>query len=107
MSRAPVRGNTLAAILLLRAAVHAGFAVWIVGSHPGWVDIFRVGSNFALVDGTLGLLGFVTLVRLAQPSGGGLLAAMNLADAVGRLTLGTALRVFPGLPLFARIFDCV
>jgi len=61
---------TLASVLLLRAADHSVFAGWLITRQPGWLEIFRAGSVYAIVDGVLGILVAVLIVALARsPSG--------------------------------------
>jgi hypothetical protein len=45
----------LAVALSARAAVNSAFAIWLLTRRPPWSDVFRVGSTYGLVDGTLGL----------------------------------------------------
>jgi hypothetical protein len=103
--------RALAAMLLLRGGVHALFAVWLLTSQPDWVDIFRIGSSYALVDGVLGLAAAALVAPLARSGAPRLLGTMTLLDALGRLALGIALRMLPGLaalpmtvvPLFGAV----
>jgi hypothetical protein len=98
-SSASTRAFFLAATLLLRAADHGLFAVWVLTRHPGWTDIFDTGALYGLVDGTLGLVTVALLMRLAVGGAPRLLATMTFIDAVGRLVAGIALRLFPGIPV--------
>lgn len=99
-SRVTMHRYLLAGVLLLRAADHGAFAVWLLLRQPGWLDIFAVGSSYALVDGALGIIAVALLVPLAGTRAGRLLVIMNLVDAAGRIAVGSALKVFPGIPTF-------
>lgn len=93
------RAYLLAGTLALRGADHGAFAAWVLTRHPGWTEIFDTGALYGLVDGTLGLLTFALLMRLAPAGAPRLLATMTFADAVGRLVAGVALRTLPGIPV--------
>jgi hypothetical protein len=90
----------LAGALLLRAADHGAYAVWLLVRQPGWLDIFAVGSSYALCDGAMGIVVVWLLMPLARTSAGRLLVLMTLVDAVGRIAVGSSLRIFPGIPTF-------
>jgi len=90
----------LVATLLLRACVNGVFAVWLFARAPVWIDIFWAGANYALVDGALGLITFVLLVRHEPLSAPPQLVSMIVADAVLRLGAGAAIHALPGIPYF-------
>ena len=112
--------RALSAALVARAALHAAFAIWLIGIRPRWAAVFDTGAWFGFADGTVGIFVAAILVgqtpRLfdalptrAQWSLRYVVAAATLADAVGRLLVSGALRAMPGLvqlpmllvPLFA------
>jgi len=98
--RAVIHRYALAGVLLLRATDHALFAGWLISQQPGWLETFRAGANFALLDGALGILVTLLIVPLATSTSGRWLAMMTLLDGMGRLAIGVMLRAFPGLPVF-------
>jgi hypothetical protein len=90
----------LAATLLLRACVNAGFAVWLFTRPPVWLDIFSAGAIYSLADGTLGLLTVLLLVRKGPSAAPPPLVALILADALLRCIAGIAILALPGIPYF-------
>lgn len=96
--------RALATILMLRAAVHGAFAAWLLTRQPGWTPIFETGAIFGLVDGALGLLAVPLILPLTSRGSPHLLATVTFVDACARIATGIALRVLPGIPLFAVAF---
>lgn len=96
--RPAIHRYALASLLLLRAVDHGVFVGWLISRQSGWLETFRAGSNFALVDGTLGILIGILIVSLAADGAGRWLVLMTLLDGTGRLAVGVALHVFPGIP---------
>ena len=94
------RARRLAATLLLRGVVHAGFAIWLLAGRPEWTRIFQVGAYCGLADGTLGVLTVSLLLPVAPAGSPRFLAAMTFVDAMGRLGSSVALLALPGIPFF-------
>jgi hypothetical protein len=92
--------RALAAVLLLRGAVHAAFAAWLLVSRPDWARIFEIGALCGLVDGSLGVATVSLIVPVAPSGSPRFLAAMTFVDAMGRLGTSAALLAFPGIPFF-------
>lgn len=96
--------RALAATLFVRGGDHAVFALWVIARQPGWTDVFQAGSIYALIDGTLGLVAALLLVRGAPPGSPPFLPALTFADGVGRVVAGIALRTLPGIPYLPMLF---
>ena len=94
------RAFALVVTLLLRACVNAAFAVWLFARAPVWLDIFSAGSAYALVDGTLGLIAGLLLVRQQPIDAPPQLVGIILADALLRCGAGIVTLAFPGIPYF-------
>jgi hypothetical protein len=91
----------LAAALLLRASDHAIFAWWSMVMNPTWLEVFRRGATFGLIDGALGLAVVGLLVPAAVHKAVRPLVLLTFVDAVGRLGVGLMLLLFPGIPITA------
>ena len=92
--------RVLAAALLARSVVNGAFAIWLVVRAPGWDDLFRVGSSYALVDGTFALLAAIYVDAFASHDSARLLGGITFADGVARVAAGICLRVLPGVSGF-------
>jgi hypothetical protein len=98
--RPGARTRVLAVVLLLRGAIHAAFAAWLIVGRPEWTRIFEIGALCGLADGSLGLLTVSLIVPVAPAGSPRFLAAMTFVDAMGRLATSVALLAFPGIPYF-------
>lgn len=98
MKHYDVRIGLLAGALAARGCVNAAFGGWLMAYRPGWADIFQTGSIYAIVDGVAGLITVVLIMSLAPRGLLRFLAAVTCVDAIGRIAIGVALRVLPGLP---------
>jgi hypothetical protein len=87
----------LGVALLLRAADHGIFAIWVVTRRPEWTRIFDVGALYGFVDGAIALITVALLARFVRGGAPQLLAAMTFADGVGRVATSAALLAFPGM----------
>ena len=94
-----------------RGAASAGVAVAVMRGHPGWSAIVRAAAWYALIDGTLGLIEGILLVRRRLAPRFPLLTAMTFCDALIRLALGILLLAVPAIaevpmtlvPLFGAV----
>jgi hypothetical protein len=94
------RELALAVTLAMRCIVNAWFALWLITLEPGWFDIFRIGSMYALADGALGFLSVLLLAPGSPVGSPPLLQVTTFADALLRISAGVALRLLPGIPDF-------
>jgi hypothetical protein len=100
MTPSQTEARILVATLLLRACVNGALAVWLLARDLAWIDIFRIGAAYAIVDGCLGLLTGALLVRHEWRGAPPQLVSMVLTDAVLRVSAGLAIFAFPGIPDF-------
>lgn len=97
-SRTFANAHALAAALSMRGIVNGTFTIWLLTQHPRWADVFRVGSTYGLVDGTLGLVTVMLLLRRTPSGAPPLLRVTTLLDALVRLAVSIAIRTLPGIP---------
>ena len=89
----------LSAILLLRAAVNGVMTIWLLTHGTIWSQVFDAGSVYSLIDGALGLVTAPLLSRRQPVGAPPILVAIVVTDAVIRIAIGLAIRVFPGLAM--------
>lgn len=94
------RPTMIAVLLAARAAAGVALALWVRQARPDWSRAFEGIAGYAAADGGIALLIAVRLFchrELAIPRS---LALATAADGVVRVSAGSALGLFPGIPGF-------